>query len=371
MILIFFLQILILIQGQYLSNVSTLAGNGSASFADGMSMGSKFNDPVDLDVDTAGNTYIADKNNHRIRKLTRGGVVSTLAGSGKASFADGTGTIASFDTPSGVVVDPAGNVYVADCYNSRIRKITPGGVVSTFYFWQPSYRCPKGLALDFMGNLWVSFKSQNYFCKIKPDRTLSDFSSDICSGKVIGLAVDNTGNIYFTETFSHRVCKMTPEGVISIIAGSGKGGFVNGLGELASFNNPQDVTVDTGGNIIVADSSNNCIRMVSPGGLVSTLSGSGRNTFGDGEGIGASFYFPTGVVSVGSGGNQKIYVADSLNNRVRVLSFSPCPAGNLCSNPISISTCPSGAYCPTGSFTSTPCKEVSIVCFFFFCTLQA
>jgi sugar lactone lactonase YvrE len=162
--------------GKY--TVSTLAGNGDAGFADGTGTAAQFNGPVGVAVDGAGNVYVADVFNNRIRKITPEGVVSTLAGNGHADFADGIGKAARFNRPDGVAVDGAGNVYVADRANHSIRKITPEGVVSTL-----------------AGNGYSDFADGT--------GTAARFDGNA------GVGVDGAGNVYVADTFNHRIRKIT------------------------------------------------------------------------------------------------------------------------------------------------------------------
>jgi sugar lactone lactonase YvrE len=157
-------------------SVSTLAGSGSMGFADGQGISARFNYPHGVCVDTGGNVYVADRENHRIRKITPSGSVSTLAGSG-IQFADGQGTSASFSYPSGVTVDAGGIVYVADSGNERIRKITPSGDVSTLagsgnhasadgQGTAASFHWPIRVAVDAGGNVYVADNNSNLIRKI-------------------------------------------------------------------------------------------------------------------------------------------------------------------------------------------------------------
>ncbi len=266
------------------SQVSTFAGN-SRGYVDGTGTGASFFNPIGVATDLAGNIYVVDNGNNRIRKITPAGVVTTFAGSGIAGFADGTGTAASFNNPWGIATDAAGNVYVADQGNNRIRKITPGGVVTTLAGSTYGYADGTGTAAKF------SFP--------------------------VGVATDASGNVYVADELSHRIRKITPSGVVTTLAGSGTAGFADGTGAAASFNNPYGVATDATGNVYVADDSNNRIRKITPSGVVTTLAGSGTPGFADGTGTAASFNDPVGV-SLDAAGN--VYVADYTNNRIRKIT---------------------------------------------------
>jgi len=169
--------------------VSTLAGSGTVGFADGTGTEARFSYPGRVAVDSEGNVYVVDHGNHRIRKITPAGVVSTLAGTGTRGHADGTGTEAQFDYPTGVAVDSEGNVYVADHGNHRIRRITPAGVVSIFAGSTEGFADGIGTEAQF-----------NY---------------------PTGVAVDSSGNVYVADSVNHRIRKITPAAVVSTFSGGG------------------------------------------------------------------------------------------------------------------------------------------------------
>ena len=216
-------------------------------------------------VDSADNLYVADRNNHTIRKITSGGVVSTLAGSaGATGSAAGTGSAARFNYPEGVAVDSASNLYVADSYNHTIRKITSDGVVSTL----------AGSA----GNAGSA------------DGTGSAARFNGPSG----VAVDSAGNLYVGDYGNHTIRKITSSGVVSTLAGlAGARGSADGTGSAARFNSPNGVTLDSAGNVYVADNQNSTIRKITSGGVVTTLAGSaGASGSADGAGSAARFDAP-------------------------------------------------------------------------------
>ena len=317
--------------------VSTLAGS-TYGYTDGTGTSAKFYNPTGVAVDGAGNVYVADRYNHRIRKITTSGVVSTLAGSGTSGNADGTGTSAQFSYPSGVAVDSAGNVFVADRNNHRIRKITASGVVSTLAGSTQGYTdgtgtsakfdSPTGVAVDGAGNVYVADLYNHRIRKITASgvvSTLAGSASGYTDGtgtsakfkNPTGVAVDGAGNVYVADYNNHGIRKITTSGVVSTLAGIAYG-YTDGTGTSAKFKNPYGVAVDGAGNVYVADRDNHRIRKITTSGVVSTLAGSSQG-YTDGTGTSAQFAYPFGVAVDGTG---NVYVADESNHRIRKITLS-------------------------------------------------
>lgn len=327
--------------------VTTLAGTpGSPGGADGTNAAAQFRDPAGLAVDGAGNIFVADNENDTIRQVTSAGVVTTLAGSqARDGNADGTNNLAQFNNPYGVTVDSVGNVYVADTDNNTIRTII-GGVVATLA-GSPGqsgsldgtnsgalFNRPTSLAIDAVGNIYVADSYNNDIRKITTNGVVSIFagSTNQYSGSVDGtnntalfyipsaLVVDGSGNIYVADTGNNTIRKITPDGVVTTFAGNPAiPGSADGTNNTALFNGPSGLAVDGFGNIFVADTYNNTIRMVNSNGVSMTLAGNASQPGGsvDGTNGAARFYLPRGLALDGIG---NLYVADSQNSTIRMVS---------------------------------------------------
>jgi hypothetical protein len=251
------------------AGVASVFAGGTMGFVNGTGAAAQFNQPYAIAIDAAGNFYVGDRINHAIRKITAAGVVTTLAGSGSAGSANGTGSAAMFNEPIGVTVDAAGNVYVADYINGSLRKITAAGVVTT----------------------------------------LTSIPS------IFGVAVDAAGNVYCAEYFSQQVSKYSSTGSYSIIAGlSGTSGYLDATGTAARFNVPAGITVDAGGNLYITETTNNKIRKITAAGVVTTIAG-GNAGFADG--ISGAALFDAPIAITGDLANNTVYIADFNNNKIR------------------------------------------------------
>jgi sugar lactone lactonase YvrE len=276
------------------SVVTTLAGQaGVTGSSDGSGTAARFNHPAGVAVDTTGNVYVADTDNNEIREVTAAGVVSTLAGrAGNAGSADGSGSAASFNGPSGIVADATGNLYVADTLNHTIRKVTSAGVVTTI----AGITSASGFA-DATGSAARFHGPQ-------------------------GLALDASGNLFVADTNNNAIRKIvTATGVVTTVTGqSGIAGSLDGASSQAQFHFPSGVGVDPSGNLFVADTDNHTLREITASGTVGTLAGlAGSSGSADGFSAAVRFNFPTGIAVDGSG---NVYVADTNNDTLR-LAYLP------------------------------------------------
>lgn len=274
--------------------VTTIAGSiGLAGYADGVGLGApQFNALMALAIDSSSNLYIADTGNDTIRKLTPSAVVTTIAGqAGVPGNLDGNGTNATFKTPTGIGVDSSGSLFVSDQVNRTIRKITPAGAVSVFAGTQSVQGTNDGLGTNAQFTMTTA------------------------------VTVDISNNVYVADNGANTIRKITPGGLVSTFAGVGHGGGTNdGVGSAARFSSPQALAVDAAANVYVADTGNNTIRMITPGASVSTIAGApGQSGSTDGTNNFARFSTPRGI-SVDSATN--LYVSDAGNGTIRKLTHS-------------------------------------------------
>ena len=257
---------------------------------DGSGSNARFNRSSAAALGLDGNLYLADTYNHTIRKVTPGGTVTTFAGSpGEKGSADGTGAAARFSLPSGIAAGPGGFIYVADSANHTIRKISPAGIVSTLA------------------------GSPGIFGTLDGPGTTALFDYPF------GVAVDASGTVFLTDQFSSTIRRVTAAGEVSTIAGRpGASGSNDGIGANARFNFPAGIVEDGNGNLYVADQFNYTIRKITPAGAVSTYAGR-AGSYGTVEGTGSAANF-TSVNGLALDGSGNLYVADRENNRIRKIA---------------------------------------------------
>jgi sugar lactone lactonase YvrE len=282
--------------------ISTVAGNGITGFSgDGaIATAAELNGPIGVALDAAGNIYIGEQGNHRIRKLTVStGIITTVAGNGIGSFFGdgGAATSAALNNPNGVALDALGNIFIADYSNNRIRKVTVStGIITTV--------AGNGTA-GFSGDGAAATAATLYYPR--------------------GVALDTSGNIFITEYGNNRIRKVTVStGIITTVAGNGTAGYSGdgGVATAAQLFQPTSVALDASGNIFIADYYNMRIRKVTAStGIITTVAGNGGYGYGGDGGVATAteLYFPWGVALDASG---NIFIADYYNQRIRKVTVS-------------------------------------------------
>ncbi len=328
--------------------VSTFAGSGTAAFANGNGTLASFNTPTAITLDSVGNLFVADSGNHRIRKITSAGIVSSLAGSGTAAYVDGSGTGASFTTPDGLAIDSTGFLFVAEWGSHRIRKVSSAGNVTTFAGsgtgsfangtgTLASFNAPYGLCIDATDILFVADSANHRLRKVTSTGVVTTIAGSGTGAYLDGtgtganffnnngVCIDSLGNLFVADSGNHRIRKVTSSGEVTTFAGSGAASFSDGIGTVAIFNSPYGICVDGSGNLLVSDTYNNRIRKITSSGTVTTLAGSGTGTYSDGIGTAASFNLPIGIAIDSTG---IIFIADYNNNRIRKITLTYVTATN-------------------------------------------
>jgi gliding motility-associated-like protein len=251
--------------------ISVFAGSGANGSTDGQGTAASFSEPDGIVIDASGNIYVSDQETNLIRKITPAGFVTTFAGSGAIGAVNANGNAASFYSPRGLAVDPAGNIYVADQANNMIRKITISGDVTTVAGsltagftnatgTAATFNTPTGVGIDAAGNLYVADAGNNAIRKITPAGVVTTVAMGFNFPREV--RVDASGNLYVTEQNGNKVKKVTPAGVVTTLAGTGAAGATNGDGSVATFNGPLGLALDGNGNLYVGDNSNNSVRKI-------------------------------------------------------------------------------------------------------------
>jgi uncharacterized protein (TIGR03437 family) len=326
--------------------IRTVAGNGSEGFSgdDGPATDAQLDTPFGIAVDAAGDLYIADSGNQRIRKVSQG-IITTVAGTGTAGYSGDNGLAidAELSSPVSVAVDSSGNLYIADNSNKAVRLVSTG-IITTIagngVGGQLNY--PNDVAVDASGNVYIAESGGwrdliDYVYYAGDLRRLSGGAvatlagggnapggngpaTDIHLSNPVGLAMDSNGNMFIADSGNNLVVEVS-NGVAKVVAGTGAAGYAgdNGPATSALLNVPRGVAIDRSGNLYIADHSNHCIRMVSSQGIITTVAGNGFPGFsGDnGPATSASLYGPDAVVGDPDG---NLYIADTYNNRVRKVS---------------------------------------------------
>ncbi|MEW2611115.1 RICIN domain-containing protein [Streptomyces sp. NPDC047880] len=332
--------------------ISTVSGTGAAGFKgdNEPAVSAQVNRPYGIAVDSTGTLYFSDFNNHRVRKITTDGKISTVAGTGVAGFSgdNGPAVAAQLNCPREVAVDSAGAVYIADGNNHRVRKVTPDGRISTVAGTGAAgfsgddgpataarLNLPMGVAVDSGGALYVSEYHTNRVRKITADGHISTYVGTGAVGaggdggpavsaqlnRPHALAVDGTGALYVADYANHRVRTVTADGKISTAAGTGTAGFSGDDGPAASarLNGPVGVAVDSAGVLCIADYGNHRVRRVAADGKICTVAGTGTAGFGGDGGPAdkAQLHHPYGLAVDCV---DTLYIADHVNNRVRKIA---------------------------------------------------
>jgi large repetitive protein len=309
---------------------STVAGNGTNGYGGdgGPATSAQLNFPMGVARDSAGNFYIADFSNSAVRKVAVDGTITTFAGNETFGYSGdgGPATSAQLSFPSSVALDGAGNLYIADFFNSCVRKVNVNGTISTL----ATGFLVRGVTTDGSGNVYYSGWSEGVW-KVDAQGVITriagngnpgfsgdgGLATDAQTSGVAGLALDSQGNLYMAEVLNSDIRKVDTNGIITTVAGNQQVGFSGdgGPATSAQFNGPTDVQVDAAGDLYIVDSSNNRIRKVDASGTVSTIAGSNYGYAGDG-GLATNAWFagPVGVALTASG---DLFIGDTGNGAVR------------------------------------------------------
>ncbi len=340
--------------GSGVGTITTIAGTGVAGFSGdgGQAALAQMDEPQGVAVDGQGNVYFTDFTSQRVRKITSSGTITTFAGYFSATITTGStpvgdggpATSAPLYYPVGLALDKQGNLYIAEYEEQRVRKVSPNGTITTFAgsgqvgiagfsgdggpATAARLRYPSAVAVDGQGSVYIADEGNHRVRKVSPGGTITTIAGSGVAGfsgdggpatsanlnYPQGVAVDAQGNVYIADTSNYRVRKVSPGGTISTFAGGGSSLGDGGPATAAQLNAPKGVAVDGQGNVYIADTNDNRVREVSPGGTISTFAGGGSSLGDGGPATSAELGQPSAVAVDGQG---NVYIADTDNHRVR------------------------------------------------------
>ncbi len=322
--------------------VSTFAGSptGASGFQNGVGVNARFNTPIGLTFDLSGNLLVAGGLDHSIRRISPSGTVSTIAGNGTQGDINGDGNVARFRDPAGIAVDRIGNIYISDGSNNKIKKIDLNGIVTTFagsdtggFRDGPANNArffrPRALVFDNNSNLYVADRDNNRIRKITPDGIVSTLAGNglnrVINGRGDSASFASPHGIVFNPAGFFLVTEANSGCIRRIDLNgnstifSGSIGYLDGPLSIARFDRTISIAMANNGNYFVTDLSNRRIRRISPEGIVSTIAGNGIDGNANDIGLNSSFSYPAGIAVSNTG---LIYVSDATNNTIRLLTPS-------------------------------------------------
>ncbi len=349
--------------------INTIAGDGAAGFSGdgGFAVNAALNYPNHVFVDASGNIYIGDTQNNRIRKITKTGIISTFAGNGTLGFSGdgGQATAAEFHAPSSMTLDASGNLYVADTWNQRIRKINTSGVINTIagngsagysgdggQATAAELNYPWGVTIDALGNLYISDQVNNRIRKVATTGIISTIAGYTTTGGYSGdggqataaglndpdgVCFDASGNMYIADSGNNRIRMVNTSGIISTFAGNGTNGYTGdgGAATAAELGEPTDVKIDAAGTIYIVNYQYSSVRTITSG-IINQFVGYATQGFtGDcGAATSAELHLGQGIALDAS---ANLYIADQANQRIRYVSIYAI--ANAGPNQVNVQTC--------------------------------
>lgn len=351
--------------------ILSVAGKAAGSYSGdgGQATNANLNNPFCVVADSAGNFFIGDANNNRIRKVSTNGIITTVAGGGASGIGDGgPATNATLNYPNGVAVDASGNIFFNEVFNYRVRKVGTNGIITTVAgngtasysgdggaATNASLNLINGVAVDSAGNLFIADWGNNRVRKVNTNGIITTVAGGGAGGGTdglgdggsatnatlhgpVGLSVDAKGNLFIGDTVNERIREVSTNGIITTVAGGGTIGVGGDIGDggaatNATFVNLNGVAVDAFGNLFIAESGRNRIREVYVNGMITTVAGGGAGggTDGIGDGGVATNATTSGPGGIGLDGSGNLLIADSGNNRIRrvAIDFDDSPTLTL------------------------------------------